>query len=198
MVFNSLERKGAVILLFLVTAAFILPKQFRAENNDFFLLPLAETVEIDTLVPTATPPAKPMRPTAWKQKALPVVELNAADSAQLVQVKGIGAYYAGKILRYRERLGGFHAVRQLKEVNMTYFNVDSSAHRFRVDTALIVQRELDTMSFKSILRHPYLEYEDVRMMFEAKRKFGRMSIPILEENKVLPAHTLRRIKPYFK
>lgn len=198
MIFNSLERKGAVILLFLVTGAFVLPRQFRGGHGDFYLLPAAEAVQEDTVVPAKAPPAGATRTVAWKRQPQPVVELNAADSAQLVRVRGIGPYYAGKILRYRERLGGFHSVRQLKEVNMTYFNVDSAAHCFRADTALIVRRELDTMSFKSILRHPYLEYEDVRMMFEAKRKFGRMSVAVLEENGVLPAYKLKKIKPYFK
>ncbi len=43
--------------------------------------------------------------------------LNTADSAALVKLYGIGGYYAKKILRYREALGGsFVDVRQLLEI----------------------------------------------------------------------------------
>ena len=43
--------------------------------------------------------------------------LNTADSAALVQLYGVGGYYARKILKYRERLGGsFVSPRQLLEI----------------------------------------------------------------------------------
>ena len=46
-----------------------------------------------------------------------VCNLNTADSAALVQLYGIGGYYARKILRYREVLGGsFVDARQLLEI----------------------------------------------------------------------------------
>lgn len=44
------------------------------------------------------------------------IELNGADSATLVGVRGIGPLTAGRIVRYRERLGGFVRVEQLLEV----------------------------------------------------------------------------------
>ena len=47
-----------------------------------------------------------------------VCNLNRADSADLVMLYGIGGYYAGKILSYRERLGGsFAESRQLLEID---------------------------------------------------------------------------------
>ena len=45
------------------------------------------------------------------------VDLNTADSAMLVSLRGIGPYYAAKILEYRKRLGGaFTSSSQLMEV----------------------------------------------------------------------------------
>ena len=88
--------------------------------------------------------------------------------------------------------------RQLKELKMNHFNVDSCAGVFTVDPSKIVKYRLDTMSFKAILRHPYLEYEDVQMIFNAKRKYDSLSFQLLEEKKVLPAYKLKKIKPYFQ
>ena len=45
------------------------------------------------------------------------LDLNTADSLQLISLRGIGPYYAHKILEYRRRLGGvFTAKDQLLEI----------------------------------------------------------------------------------
>ena len=44
------------------------------------------------------------------------IELNDADSATLLLVNGIGEKTAGRIVRYRERLGGYWRTEQLTEV----------------------------------------------------------------------------------
>lgn len=45
------------------------------------------------------------------------LDLNSADSTDLLQLRGIGPYYAGKIIHYRARLGGaFTSVEQLLEI----------------------------------------------------------------------------------
>jgi len=44
------------------------------------------------------------------------VELNSADSTELVQLTGIGSVFANRILKYRELLGGFYSTAQLLEV----------------------------------------------------------------------------------
>ena len=110
-----------------------------------------------------------------------VIELNSADSTTLIGVRGI-----------------FHSTRLLGEIKFQYLNIDSLLPCFSVNPALIRKKELDTMSFKSVLHHPYLEYEDVQLIFNAKRKFGKINYSILESQKVLPPFKLKKIKPYFK
>ena len=125
------------------------------------------------------------------------IELNSADSTTLVEIRGIGPYYAAKIIRYRERLGGYYRTEQLKDLRMTYFNVDSSAHLFTVNPGLIRKKDLNTLTFKEVLRHPYLEYEDVKLIFNAKNKYKKISMDTLEKRKILPVYKLKKIKPYF-
>lgn len=192
MIFNSRERKGVLVMLVLIACTIVIPRQLLPREHPFFLLQDMPEVEIttrDTMV-KQTP--------GYSRPAPPPIELNTADSAGLIKVRGIGPYYAGKIIRYRERLGGFHSVRQLKELNMTYFNVDSCQGAFTVNPALIQKRNLDTMSFKAILRHPYLEYEDVQLIMRAKQKYGELSYRLLEEKGILATYKLKKIKPYFR
>ena len=49
---------------------------------------------------------------------IPKLDLNAADSEALLSLRGIGPYYASKILSYRRRLGGsFSSLDQLLEID---------------------------------------------------------------------------------
>lgn len=199
MIFNASERKGVLILLFLITGLLIIPRQFLPKDSQVFLLPLSAEIYQDSLIvqQDSTSKAIPLKPFRKNGRFQPV-ELNTADSSTLTKVKGIGPYYASKIIRYRNRLGGYYALQQLKELKMTYFNVDSAAHFLCIDTSLITKRNLDSMDFKAILRHPYLEYEDVQMIFKAKQKYGQLSYQLLKEKGVLPAYKLKKIRPYFK
>ncbi|WP_416338741.1 ComEA family DNA-binding protein [Pedobacter sp. MC2016-05] len=40
-----------------------------------------------------------------------MIDINTADSARLDEIKGVGGTFANRILKYRERLGGFHKKR---------------------------------------------------------------------------------------
>jgi len=101
------------------------------------------------------------------------MEINAADSAELTKIRGIGGVFAKRIIRYREMLGGFYEKRQLMEV----YGIDSTnfpgiAEQIILDTSLIKKTNINTVTFKELLKHPYLEYEDVKSLFRLKDKLG--------------------------
>ena len=183
LLFNQAERKGIVVLFVLITLFIVVPRKIWSENNDLFLL---------------SPPIEIAADSNRQHRQTRQIELNTADSTELVRLRGIGPYYAARIIRYRERLGGFYSIRQLKELKMKYFDVDSNAHLFTVNPNRIRKKDLDTMSFKAILRHPYLEYQDVQMIFNAKRKYQHITFDTLKDKSILPPYVLKKIKPYFK
>ena len=47
---------------------------------------------------------------------IPRLDINRADSLALLDLPGIGPYFAGKVVWYRERLGGYSTVEQLTEI----------------------------------------------------------------------------------
>lgn len=47
---------------------------------------------------------------------IPLLDINKADSAALLALPGIGPYFAGKMVSYRERLGGYSSPDQLLEI----------------------------------------------------------------------------------
>lgn len=193
------EKRGILLLVWLTVLFFVFPSSLPCRRAPLFVATGQPVTDTTASVP---PIRKENRsPGDRENSARPQpapIELNAADSAQLVVLKGIGPYYARKILRYRDQLGGFYRVEQLREIRFEHLEIDPLLSRFRVDTTLIRKQRLDTMAFRSVLRHPYLEYEHVVLIFEAKRKWGGIQFHLLEEKGVLPQHILRKIKPYFE
>ena len=47
---------------------------------------------------------------------IPLVDINQADSVALLELPGIGPYFAGKMVQYRRQLRGYSAVEQLLEI----------------------------------------------------------------------------------
>ena len=45
-----------------------------------------------------------------------LIELNQADSLELLSIKVVGPFYAKQILKYRNELGGFISYKQFAEI----------------------------------------------------------------------------------
>lgn len=104
---------------------------------------------------------------------IPVLDLNTADSTQLVALPQIGEVMASRIHRYRNRLGGFVSFEQLYEVR----GMDSA--RFAtirpylvMESSGITKLEVNRDEFRTLLRHPYLEYEQVRAIVNHRERRG--------------------------
>jgi competence protein ComEA len=104
------------------------------------------------------------------QKPRIIVELNSADSAALVELNGIGPAFARKIIKYRNLLGGFTTIDQLKEVyGFTPELFEKIKPDVTVNAVQIRKINLNTDDFKTVNRHPYLDYETTRNIFNLKR-----------------------------
>ncbi len=129
---------------------------------------------------------------------LPMVEINGADTAGLQNLKGIGASYAGRIIKYRNLLGGFYRKEQLLEV----FGMDTArfagfAGQVEINPELIKRKNLNTVEFKELLRHPYLEYYLVKSIFDYKSKNGKFgSVDELRKVNLIYKELYEKISPY--
>lgn len=127
-------------------------------------------------------------------------ELNTAKLEELIKIKGIGKYSAKMIINYRKKLGGFARIEQLQEVQGVYENSYLKAKEYlTINTTKIVKINLNFADFKQLIRHPYLEKEDVLKILKfrtKKRKFT--NINQLIEEKILPKTLFLMVKPYFK
>ena len=128
-----------------------------------------------------------------------IVDLNRADSLTLQRVPGIGPTFARRIVKYRKLLGGFREVGQLREVyGITPERYAALSPWFRADTSLLVRRDLNQLSFKEMLRHPYIDYEQARALSNLIRRKGHISgwdeVRLLDE---FPETAIQKLDAYF-
>ena len=125
------------------------------------------------------------------------LDLNHVDTSLLKRIPGIGSYYAGRIVAYRNRLGGFTDVAQVMEADegipltaMEYLRV--------ADSLSVRQLDVNHASKGALIRHPYLSAEQANAIWQYVHNFGPLhSLDDLPRysDKFQPAD-LDRLRPY--
>lgn len=126
-----------------------------------------------------------------------VVELNSADSLQLIQLKGIGAFYAKQIIKYRNLLGGFVSKQQLLEVwKLDQEKFDLIKEYVTVDASKIKKININTCTAKE-LKHPYLNWNQVNAIINYRNKHGRYkTVEEIKNTDLVDEETLKKMIPY--
>lgn len=128
------------------------------------------------------------------------IELNRADSLELLPLPGIGPVFAARIIKYRDLLGGFVSHDQLNEVyGLPSETVEMMRQRTTIDTRAVSKMNLDSVSFRELLRHPYFQIDLVRELMEFRNLMGPIdSLETLKINNLVSDSTLGKISPYLK
>ena len=129
-----------------------------------------------------------------KLKQGQTVNLNTADSTQLQRIPGIGPYYANKIIRYRNRLGGFVSISQIKEIQGLPSDIEKWLSFSKTN---INKLNINHLTFGQLLRHPYLNYEQVVAIFNYRKVYGTIhSLNDLENYSAFKPSDFTRLYPY--
>lgn len=113
------------------------------------------------------------KPAEKKTKSIPILDINMADSTALIDLPQIGQVMASRIHRYRNRLGGFVAMEQLFEIKgMDNERFETIKPYIILEHSEITKINVNQDEFKTLLRHPYLEYEQVKAIVNHREKKG--------------------------
>ena len=128
------------------------------------------------------------------------IKINSADSVSLLRLYGIGPVFAGRILKYRNLLGGFVRKDQLLEVygitSETYVEIEKD---IVLDGDSINKININTATFEQLNKHPYLNSYQANAILEYKNIQGGInSIEELIDNNLLPEEVFQKIKPYLE
>lgn len=144
---------------------------------------------------------EPKEDLAIKEEEIPVlyiVDVNSADTADFIKLKGIGKFYAKTIIEHRTKLGGFYDVHQLKEAygisEELYNNLENN---FVIENKSIRRININTATFKELIRHPYINKELTIEILNLRDDIGGfLKIEDLISYNVLSDKEFSRLKHY--
>lgn len=135
----------------------------------------------------------------YERKKLDIVlELNTADTSQLVKVNGIGPYFAAQIVAYRGRLGGFHHKEQLREVKgmdeEKYGQIQAS---FKCDSSYITRINVNTAEVSELKKHPYVTPTVASALVNYRKQHGNFrQLSDIMQCKVITPELFAKLAPY--
>lgn len=132
-----------------------------------------------------------------KLKKGETIEINKADTSLLKRIPGIGSSYANRIVKYRNLLGGYIDIEQLKEVwgidndlleaITPYITIEPEVQKIKINSA----------DFKALIKHPYINKEQVKIIIDIRERKGKIeSIKRLELLDEFSDKDIKRLIPY--
>lgn len=111
------------------------------------------------------------------KKSIPraeLLELNSADSAALVRVKGIGPATAARLVKMRKEFGSIASIEQLWDIyGMDTARFELISSQVVLDPGLIIKININTATEAELSAHPYISsaYAKEIVNFRKKYKF---------------------------
>lgn len=125
-------------------------------------------------------------------------DINTADTTQLKQLKGVGSGYAARIIKYRDLLGGFHDINQVKKTYNLPPEVADEVIRFGFIKKPVKKININEITLENF-KHPTLKYNQKKAILAYREQHGRFStIDDLRKIKLLDEESIREITPYLE
>lgn len=143
---------------------------------------------------------KPNQYATKEKKAFVPVELNTADSLQLVGLYGIGPKMASKIIDYRNRLGGFFRVEQLTEIwGIDEFLLEELNGKIYVDVSKVRYLPINSITYDELKLNPYLRFKTASAIINYRKHHGAFKrVEDLKQVILLPDSSYQKLLPYLK
>jgi competence protein ComEA len=130
-----------------------------------------------------------------------VISINKADSLDWISLPGIGPKLAGRILHFKEKLGGFYSIDQVREV----FGIPDSLF-IRIQPFLRIEKEDDCRQFlintatqQELSAHPYIRWQLATAIVKYREEHGPFSkLEDLLKIHLVNEEVLKKITPYCK
>jgi competence protein ComEA len=148
------------------------------------------------------PPPPPASPHSADVEEAPTIEhlleLNSADTLELVKIRGVGAYSARAIVKYRERLGGFVSYEQLNDIRALREEVKEVLRtKTTLDNRLVRKICIDTCGVETLSQLPYFKSKQVRIILNYREAHGGFTdVSQIKECIVVSDSLFLRVEPY--
>ncbi|MFN5984973.1 MAG: ComEA family DNA-binding protein [Fluviicola sp.] len=126
------------------------------------------------------------------------VDINSASLEDLMNVRGIGPFFAKQIIKKRDELGGFYTYEQLLEV----WKVDEEklanwSPFLEVNTSKINKLNVNVATIEELEKHPYISWNLANSIVKYKEQNGNYTkIEQLKKSALMTTDLFEKLKPY--
>jgi len=141
---------------------------------------------------------KPEYKNEYPKKSFQAVDINDADSLSLVLLPGIGPKLSQRIIKYREKLGGFYSADQVAET----FGLADSTYRSIRSSLSIGQRPVNKINIniaalEELKAHPYIRYHLANVIVQYREQHGKYgSVMEIKHIMLINDSIYKKISPY--
>jgi competence protein ComEA len=135
---------------------------------------------------------------SWKALRYASIDINVADTADFINLPGIGSKLATRIVNFREKLGGFYTIEQVRE---TFGLPDSTFQKvkqyLKLENSSIRKININTANIDELKAHPYIRYNIANPIVAYRNEHGSFSsIEDLKKIMIITDEVYQKIAPY--
>lgn len=133
----------------------------------------------------------------YKKKTI-IIDINTADTAQWMELPGIGSKRAWSIVNFRNKLGGFYSIEQVGET----YNVPDSIFQqiksmLQLNAGAIRKININTITKDELKMHPYFKWNLANAIVEYRNQHGAFSqVSDLRKIVLITEDVYSKIVPY--
>lgn len=129
-----------------------------------------------------------------------VINLNTATFKDLQKIKGIGEKRAKTIVDYRNHLGGFVSVEQLKEIpRFPKKNFKKIVKQLKIEPNTISKLNLNKSNLSNLVYHPYIDSTMAKNVIDFRANNGLITSVIeLKTVKGFNQEKIEKLTPYLR
>ncbi len=133
-----------------------------------------------------------------KKEPKGLININRADSSELLSIYGIGEKSMRAIIEYREKLGGFYSMEQLSEIKMvSESNFEKIIQQILCDSCDISKIDVNFAPAKQMKGHPYITDKVLRRLLKVRElKGGWSTVEEMIEDNIFTEEEATRVRPY--
>jgi competence protein ComEA len=127
-------------------------------------------------------------------------DINEADTSMLIALPGIGTKLASRIVSFRDKMGGFYSVQQLREV---YGIPDSTFQKIELylkcDGSGVRQININTDDAEVLKNHPYIKWNIAHAIVNYRKQHGNFKVlDDLLRIDIISPEAYKKLVPYLK
>lgn len=159
-------------------------------------------IEINSIENKTVVKASAQKDDSKKEIVIPInsiIDINQASPEDWQQLQGIGPSFSKRIVKFRDKLGGFYSVDQVGE---TYGLPDSTFQKIKPQlqvSSILNKINLNEATEKELKAHPYISWNQAKLIISYRNMHGKFqSVNELLKIGALKKEWVEKIQIYLK